>query len=876
MSAGRLPLRPGLMAGDRVALIVAVDDYDHGALTRLSAPAADAEALAAVLGDPDLGGFSVATLVNATASNTVERIEEFLGDRRSDDLALLHFSCHGLKDDQGELYLAARNTNPERLASTAVDAALVTRLMRRSRAQRIVLLLDCCYGGAFERGAVARAGGSVGVGEHFHQESLAGGRGRVVITASNAMEYAFEGRELSDGQRSSPAVFTSAVVDGIRSGEADRDGDGQIGIGELYDFVHDRVRGSSPQTPCKWEYGSQGELVVARAPRRRVRRGRLSVELVELIEHPYPAVRRSAVEELLRLAQGEDLPSAVAARAALLALVDDDSRAVSTAAATAVSVCELRLSEDVVAFGQLERGLPAPTLTVELLGPPIVVTAEPVEVPAGVTAKVRGRTVELRADTDAERTLEGSLVMSSAAGEARLRTTGSVEIRRGAAPLREVEPAHGPEVAASVRRRRRLPEPAPSAAASAPPSTVPDEPVQSALPDRAGAADRPFHGPDRVHLAVLAVLVGGLAVVAGTFIAADLGGRAGRIGNGLGLAFACLAATLLPRPRSAEGQAACRAGCWAAASLAAVFLLRWLFSAFDDDPSSLPGQLLWHVVLAAALLAVTAAGSWTARRPAWTQRLQVLQVSTALALAVTVLANAEYTAEAGVPASIAAVLSAVGLRHPAPQSGAEPDSVVAGGDARRRPLNRISAGVLVISVVFLLVLLLRQDQDTIWYYGEASGLWLGWTAEYGLGMAAACLSAALLRPPGRVGASFLRAAQLVSAAVAVVFVFRLVFLQPDDDVPVVALLAAVLLGAFAAALGRYRAWSSAQVTIALRTASVLCAAALVAAGLHRALGYFWFPQTTVAATAATLLGAVGLLRLGAGPAADDAADGSAG
>ena len=31
---------------------------------------------------------------------------------KPEDLIVLHFSCHGLKDDSGELYLAATNTQP--------------------------------------------------------------------------------------------------------------------------------------------------------------------------------------------------------------------------------------------------------------------------------------------------------------------------------------------------------------------------------------------------------------------------------------------------------------------------------------------------------------------------------------------------------------------------------------------------------------------------------------------------------------------------------------------------------------------------------------------------------------------------------------------
>ena len=64
--------------------------------------------------------------------------------------------------DQGRGWLkhvfAASNTVLVGWARTAVAAELVSRRMSRSRSRRVVLLLDCCYAGAFERGLVARAG----------------------------------------------------------------------------------------------------------------------------------------------------------------------------------------------------------------------------------------------------------------------------------------------------------------------------------------------------------------------------------------------------------------------------------------------------------------------------------------------------------------------------------------------------------------------------------------------------------------------------------------------------------------------------------------------------------------------------------------------
>jgi uncharacterized caspase-like protein len=209
------------MGERRLALVVAIDRYDDAALHQLAAPGADAEALAGVLGDPALGGFEVEELRNPTSSALAERVERTLTGRHPSDLVLLHFSGHGLKDDAGELHLAATNTVPGLLGSTAVDAAWVSRVMQRSRAQRVVLLLDCCYGGAFERGLIRRADSAIDVGDQFSQRQLGEGRGRVVITASTAMEYAFEDAELAGGESVRPSVFTGALVDGIRTGEAD-------------------------------------------------------------------------------------------------------------------------------------------------------------------------------------------------------------------------------------------------------------------------------------------------------------------------------------------------------------------------------------------------------------------------------------------------------------------------------------------------------------------------------------------------------------------------------------------------------------------------------------------------------------------------------
>jgi len=217
---------------------------------------ADAEALADVLADPAIGRFDVRTLVDRRSYELAEEIEAFFADRTRQDLLLLYISCHGVKDESGRLYFAANNTKLKRLAATGLSSSFVSEQMDRTRSRRVVLLLDCCYSGAFAK-LLAKGTGAVDVTEVLQ------GSGRVVVTASSAMEYAFEGDRVAIDE-SSGSVFTTALVDGLSTGDADLDGDGRITVDELYDYVYERVRDITPnQTPGKIEH-LHGELLIAR------------------------------------------------------------------------------------------------------------------------------------------------------------------------------------------------------------------------------------------------------------------------------------------------------------------------------------------------------------------------------------------------------------------------------------------------------------------------------------------------------------------------------------------------------------------------------------------------------------------------------------
>ncbi len=358
------------MDGQRKALIVANDDYDHDGLQRLLSPAADAQALARVLGDPQIGNFDVHVVRNEPAYVIQAQIEDLFSESRADDVLLLHFSCHGLKSESGELFFAARNTRPNRLGSTAVPADFVQRCMRASRSRCIVLFLDCCYGGAFSRGVTVRASGDINVLDSFHSEKLAGGRGRAVITASNSMEYAFEGDQLADDRRQ-PSVFTTALVEGLATGEADRDEDGWVSLNELYDYVFDKVREQNPhQTPSR-DVEMQGDLYLAQSRRRRIHALPIPADLRAAMVDPNMFTRLGAVSELRSRLLSDNLPAAAGARDALEEMALTNIGYVAEPATTALREAALQTVEKELRFGQVTRGSSPAHRTIHLLGPPL-------------------------------------------------------------------------------------------------------------------------------------------------------------------------------------------------------------------------------------------------------------------------------------------------------------------------------------------------------------------------------------------------------------------------------------------------------------------------------------------------------------------------
>ncbi|GID26869.1 YVTN family beta-propeller protein [Paractinoplanes brasiliensis] len=154
------------------------------------------------------------------------------------------------------------------------------------------------------------------------------------------------------------------------------------------------------------------------------------------IGSPIRESRLAGIDGLARLAWGADLGMAHAARQVLQQMTDDDSRAVSAAAAAALERTAVRLDPERIDFGPVAAETPRLVADVRVEGPPLAVAGATVTVSGpGLRAMLHDRTLRImwlpRSDW-----LDGSVTVRGPAGWAEVRVTGQVT---SAAP-----PVHGP------------------------------------------------------------------------------------------------------------------------------------------------------------------------------------------------------------------------------------------------------------------------------------------------------------------------------------------------------------------------------------------------------------------------------------------------
>ena len=346
----------------RYALLIGNDQYHDKSLGKISAPTADVHRLESILKNPELGEFDqIDVLLNEDSVIAQRKIVEFFSGKKVSDFLLFYFSGHGVLDDRGRLFFTFPDTELEVLRGTSIASSFIADEMDNCRSKRQVVILDCCHSGAFMRGSKGIPNRAVDTAQIFKGS----GSGRVIMTASDATQYAFDGDKVLGTSENS--LFTHYLIDGIQNGAADLDRDGYISISEIFDYIYENVtEANASQTPLKWAFKEQGNIYLAKCPLnlKKKQAPTLPLELLTAIESPISSVRRAAVAELKNMLDGSNPELAELAHEQLTRMSGDDSRVVSTAAEYALGVVGAGKPDDPQPGGvaQTEKAAAAPSL----------------------------------------------------------------------------------------------------------------------------------------------------------------------------------------------------------------------------------------------------------------------------------------------------------------------------------------------------------------------------------------------------------------------------------------------------------------------------------------------------------------------------------
>lgn len=230
---------------NRWAIIVGISEYKHSDWNLRFADR-DAETFAQLLQTDSGGGFNpeyICQLINqdATTQNLTKALRSFLQQPAREDLVVVYLACHGSPDINRpeNVYLLTHDTDPVDIAGTAlpmreINLALTENLL----AEKVIVLADTCHSAAIGNSSGRRSTqDQATVVNRYLQEVSKAKNGMALITSAEANEASFEDVKWGGGH----GVFTYYLLEGMR-GAADRNKNGIISVGELFEYVRENVK----------------------------------------------------------------------------------------------------------------------------------------------------------------------------------------------------------------------------------------------------------------------------------------------------------------------------------------------------------------------------------------------------------------------------------------------------------------------------------------------------------------------------------------------------------------------------------------------------------------------------------------------------------
>ena len=191
----------------------------------------------------------------------IAKLKDSLAQSRINDVVIVFFAGHGVLDEDMNYFLATYDMNFDKPSQNGLAYESLENLLDGIPALNKLLIIDACHSGEVDEedailaeqelsnSKVSGKRGSIVVKSRNKQlglknsfelmqmlfSDLRRGTGATVISSASGLEYAYEGETWENG------VFTYAMLEGLKSGACDLNGDGSVQVSELKSYVFDKV-----------------------------------------------------------------------------------------------------------------------------------------------------------------------------------------------------------------------------------------------------------------------------------------------------------------------------------------------------------------------------------------------------------------------------------------------------------------------------------------------------------------------------------------------------------------------------------------------------------------------------------------------------------
>lgn len=244
------------------ALVIGIEKYRD--VTAATGARYDAERFAEMasttLGVPE---DNIHTLLDERAgkSDIAKQIRWLQSNVPAGGRIYVYFSGHGAPDPtSGVSYIVPYDGDPQYLTESAIKMSEILGDLEKTKAKDVLAIADSCFSGAGGRSVLAP-----GTRPLVRVQE-------VKTTARVALLSASSGAEISgpsaDGRG---GLFSKYLIDAIGSGQADINGDGQISLKELEDWIKPRVkreakkanRDQTPNVQVGKKLGAPNDFIVS-------------------------------------------------------------------------------------------------------------------------------------------------------------------------------------------------------------------------------------------------------------------------------------------------------------------------------------------------------------------------------------------------------------------------------------------------------------------------------------------------------------------------------------------------------------------------------------------------------------------------------------